>query len=545
MPVYDYVIVGGGSAGCVLAARLSEDPGTRVLLLEAGGRDRHPFIHVPIGIGPIYERNMFDWGYRSDPEPGAASRQISLMRGKVLGGCSSINVMTFTRGNRGDFDRWAQKGALGWSAADVLPYFKRLESWQGGEDAVRGGSGPVGVQFGETGDPLAAAWIEAGKAAGIPYTPDYNGLAQEGFGRGQYSIRNGWRSSAAVAYLRPVYSRKNLSVVTRAHATRVLLQDLRAVGVEYAHRGQTVRANADREVILCGGAINSPQLLMLSGIGPGDHLVQMEIVPVVDLPVGKNLQDHPVVTILWTRLQPGPFRRVMRADQMIFSLLRGYFFGNGPATNVPGGLHAFIKTRPELSVPDVEFMFRNTPDGAHLWLPPLRPAYADGFALRPVVLHPDSRGEVLLRSSDPLAPPRIRLKLFSVRNDLITLREGVKRAREVAGQPPLDPFRGEEVAPGVAVSSDDQIEAWIRATATTALHPASTCAMGIHPTDVLDPQFRVRGVERLRVIDASAMPDLPTAHLNACVMMMAEKAADLIRGRAHHSGGGGRLHATS
>jgi choline dehydrogenase-like flavoprotein len=270
---------------------------------------------------------------------------------------------------------------------------------------------------------------------------------------------------------------------------------------------------------------------MLSGIGPSDHLNAIGIRTVVDLPVGKNLQDHPVVTMLWTRPNAGPFRDIMRVDRMMVGMIRGYLFGTGPATVVPGGLHAFIKTRSDLSVPDVELMFRNTPEEAHLWMPFVKAAYLDGFGVRPVVLHPDSRGEILLRSADPHEPVRISFNLFAARNDLVTLREGVKRARDIAGQRPLDRFRGDEIAPGPKARSDSEIEAWIRATVVTALHPACTCAMGIRPNDVLDPQLRVRGIDNLRVVDASSMPDLPTAHLNACVMMIAEKASDMILGR--------------
>jgi choline dehydrogenase-like flavoprotein len=528
---YDYVIVGAGSAGCVLASRLSEDATARVLLLEAGGRDINPLIHVPIGIGRMYERNMYDWGYASEPEPNLNGRRIAQMRGKVLGGSSSINVMTFTRGNRSDYDRWAQKGAVGWSSSDVLPYFKRTEAWQGGSDAWRGGTGPVGVSYGETHDPLAEAWIAAGKAAGIPETSDYNGREQVGFGRGQYSIRKGRRSSASTAYLKPARRRPNLTVVTSAHATRVLFEGKRAVGVEYLKSGETVRARSVREVILSGGAFNTPQLLMLSGIGPAEHLHAMGITPLADLPVGKNLQDHPAVMLLWTRPNAGPFRDVMRVDRMIAGLIQAYLLGTGPATVVPGGLHAFIKTRPELAAPDIEFMFRNTPDRTHLWAPLVRPPYLDGFGIRPVLLHPESRGEVLLRSANPQDNVRIILNFFSVQSDIATLREGVKRAREVAYQRPLDAFRGDELAPGPQITTDSGIEDWIRATAITALHPACTCPMGLQSEHVLDPQLRVRGIEGLRVVDASAMPDLPSAHLNACVMMMAEKASDMIRGR--------------
>jgi choline dehydrogenase-like flavoprotein len=529
---YDYVIVGGGSAGCVLANRLSEDPAARVLLLEAGGRDSHPLISIPLGMGRMHARRMFDWGYESEPEPNLDGRRIEAMRGKVLGGSSSINVMAYTRGNRGDYDRWAQKGARGWSAADVLPYFKRCESWEGGENAWRGGNGPLGVEFTRTRDPLFDAWIDAARMIGLPIVDDYNGKQQEGFGRGQYTIRDGRRSSAAAAYLKPVMKRRNLAVAVGAHATRVLLDGTRATGVEYVRRGALARAMADREVILAGGAFNTPHLLMLSGIGPAEHLRQHGIAPVVDLPVGRNLQDHLAVLIMFTRPQASSFRDEMRFDRMAFSMMRAYLFGTGPGTVVPGGLHAFIKTRPELAVPDIEFMFRGAPPHAHLWFPGVRPAYVDGFGIRPALLHPDSRGEVLLRSSDPRTPIRIVYNFLSAPGDLPLLREGFKLARAIAYQKPLDRFRGVETAPGPNVASDADIDAWIRNTVITAHHPGATCPMGLGSEAVLDPDMKVRGVERLRVVDASAMPDLVSSHINACVLMVAEKASDMIRGRA-------------
>jgi choline dehydrogenase-like flavoprotein len=474
---------------------------------------------------------MFDWGYDSEPEPNLDGRRIEAMRGKVLGGSSSINVMAYTRGDPGDYDRWAQSGLRGWSYDAVLPYFKRVECWEEGETHYRGSHGRVGVEWAKTRDPLFRAWIEAARMAGYRHVRDYNAGSHEGFGVSQYSIRNGRRSSASTAYLKQTLHRPNLKIITGALTTRVILEGTIATGVEFAYGPDVLSVTASKEIILSAGAFNTPQILMLSGIGPAEHLKEVGIDPIVDLPVGKNLQDHPAVLIMFSRREPGPFRREMRFDRMALSMLEAYAFGTGPATVVPGGLHAFIKTRPELAVPDIEFMFRGAPSNAQLWFPLIRPGYRDGFGIRPTLLHPESRGEVKLASNDPSAHPRIFLNLLSAPRDLATLREGFKRAREVAAQKPLDPYRGEETSPGMDITSDEEIDAFIRRTAVTAHHPACTCPMGIHPESVLDARFRVNGVQGLRVVDASAMPDLVSAHINATVLMMAEKASDMLRWR--------------
>jgi 4-pyridoxate dehydrogenase len=531
---YDYVIIGAGSAGCTLASRLTEDRDVRVLVLEAGGWDRHPFIKLPLGWGKVLLGRLYDWGYDTVPEATMAGRSIEVARGKVVGGSSSINAMAYVRGHRADYDRWASRSLPGWSYDDVLPYFRKAETWEGGaENQYRGGSGPLATRKSRYQDPLVDAYLAAAQAAGYAFNEDYNGARQDGFARLQMTVRNGWRESAATAYLHPALTRDNLSVMVGAHVTRIVLEGARAVGVEYLKGGGRHTVMATREVILCGGAINSPQLLMLSGIGDGDALRALGIPIKAHLPgVGRNLQDHVGALLVYGRRDASPLLRHMRIDRAVLTVADGLLFGRGFATELPGGITAFVKSEESEPIPDIQLLFISGSLQAAPYLWPFKSPFADTVACRVVLLRPQSRGRITLASADPLAHPHIAQNLLSVDADWSKLRKGIAIFRDLGRRRELAPFIAAEIAPGRDVVTDADLETFTRATAVTVHHPAGTCRMGSasDAMAVVDGELRVIGVERLRVVDASVFPDLVGGNINAPVIMVAEKAADLIRG---------------
>ena len=530
---YDYIIVGAGSAGCTLANRLTEDSDANVLLLEAGGADWNPLIHVPLGWGKILLNRLHDWGYFTEPEAQLLNREIECARGKVMGGSSSINAMAYVRCHPADFDRWENLGLKGWSYADVLPYFKKSENWAGGETKIRGVGGPLTTIKNIYPDPLKEAWLEAGRAAGYPVTEDYN-TDNEGFCVMQSTIRNGKRCSAAVAYLRPAIKRPNLTIFDKSMVLKVVIQNGRATGIEYIRNGRKGTLHANCEVILSGGVINSPQLLMLSGVGEPEHLKEHDIECLNALPgVGQNLQDHIGVGIEFERKEDGPFVGHLRYDRIALAMLRAYFMGDGFATEMPGPIMAFLKSDPSLIQPDIQFLTRFVPPESLPWFPGFRKKPKDAFMCRPAVLHPESRGEIRLKSNNPHDKAAIYQRFLSAEKDWQTLRTGFDMVRDVAHQKPLDPFRGKEIQPGVGTTSRADIDDHIRRTAWTVHHPAGSCKMGTDKDKmaVVDQELRVRGIEALRVVDASVMPDMPGGNINAPVIMMAEKASDYISGK--------------
>ena len=529
---FDYVIVGAGSAGCILASRLSEDPDTSVLILEAGGPDSDPWIKIPLGWAKMRKEEKHDWGYYAEPEPSIDNRALECARGKVLGGCWSINAMAYVRGHRGDYDRWAGNSMPQWDYRHLLPYFKRSENFVDGADDYRGDSGPIRVSRGQYDDPVVEAYREAVLGLGHPWTDDFNGAQNEGLARSQQTVRDGHRESGATAYLRPALKRRNVTLEMHAYATGIEFEGNRAVGISYLRHGTQHVVRASREVILAGGVINSPHLLMLSGVGAAAELRAQDIDVRVDLPgVGKNLQDHISAGVAFRRTDVSPFLEQMRMDRLAMDIPRAYLFGTGPASQYPMGYVGFLKSEPAEPIPDLQFLFAAGPTEAYPWFPGIRKPFANVFACRAVVIHPKSRGHLELASSDPHKKMRIHQNFFADEEDLILLRKGVRMVREFLSQPALAPYRGPELSPGAEVTDDAEIDAHIRRTCITVHHPMGTCRMGGDSDSVVDPELRVRGTEGLRVVDASVMPDLIGGNINAGVIVIAEKASDIIRGR--------------
>ena len=530
-PSFDFIIVGAGSAGCALANRLSANGRFRVLLLEAGGWDRHLLLKLPLAWGAVLINRMYDWGYDTEPEPQMDGRRIEVARGKVIGGSSSINAMAYVRGNRADYERWASRGLPDWSYGKVLPYFRKQESWEGGASEFRGGDGPLATRKARYQDPLVDAYLAAAQELGYALNDDYNGDQQDGFARMQMTIRDGRRESAATGYLHPVLARTNLSVRVNCLVTRICFDGTRAIGVECIDKGEHRFISAGREVILSGGAINSPQLLMLSGIGDPAELSRNDIVVKAELPgVGKNLQDHVAALLIYGRRDQSPFLRHMRADRLLMALGQGLLAGKGFATELPGGITGFVKTNSSEAIPDIQLLFIAGSLAAKPYLPPFRQPFSDTFACRVVLLRPESRGAITLASADPVAHPKIHQGLLGVDADWQKLSAGIRIFRELAQRPRLAPYVDREVGPGAAVITQSELKAYVQKTAVTAHHPCGTCRMGPTNDDeaVVDPQLRVRGVDGLRVVDASVFPDLVGGNINAPVIMIAEKAADFI-----------------
>jgi 4-pyridoxate dehydrogenase len=532
MAQYDTIIVGAGSAGCVLAARLGEEAARRILVLEAGGEDNHFLIHIPLGVGKVWNNPRWNWDYMGEPEPHAEGRRIFHPRGKVLGGSSSINIMAYVRCHRLDYDKLPQSGLRGWSYADVLPYFKRAETFADGGNFYRGADGPLQTRKSPAQDYIYDAFVASAPELGASANDDYNAADQKGFGRLQHTIGNGRRCSTAVAYLRPALARGNVALATRAHATRILIENGRAVGIEYVAGGERREARTDGEVILSAGAYNSPQLLMLSGIGPADELRTLGIAPRVDLGgVGKNLWDHPMLATQWLRTREGFFHRGLRLDRLVPSMIEAYFFGTGFATRLPGIGTAFVDSEPGLDAPDLQYFCGGGGFRAHEWFPLVYPPAPDVFGLTYCLLRQQSRGQVTLGSADPFAKPRIFNNFLSTDYDRRAMRQGLKFAiGAVEGTRAFAGLTGKRVLPPPDAKRDAELDAHIRNNMTTIYHPAGTCRIGADPSSVVDPEFRVRGVEGLRVIDASVMPEPIGGNLNAPVIMIAEKAADMLRG---------------
>ncbi len=523
---FDYIVVGAGSAGCVLANRLTASGRHRVLLLEAGGHDRHFWIHVPLGFAKLFNNARVNWLYKSEPEPELNNRQIIQPRGKVVGGSSSINGLLYIRGQHEDYDHWRQLGNAGWSFQDVLPYFKRAEDQERGADDLHGTGGPLSVSDVGEPHPLCEAFIAAAEQAGIPRTNDFNGPKQEGAGYFQLTAKKGRRWSTAAGYLKQARHRHNLKVELNALTTRILFSGRRAIGVTYRQGEKLRTAYADGEVILSGGAFNSPQLMQLSGIGPADLLRSHGIGVIADMPgVGADLQDHLQVRMQFRASQPITANDVINNWRHRYSAGVRYFLTRKGLLAIGAGYGgAFFRTRPDLATPDVQIhflIFSTETAGASV-----HPF--SGFMASVCQLRPESRGYVRIKSADPAMPPAIQPRYLSARNDVDTVIAGLKQLRRVMNQPVMRKLIAEERAPGETVVSDADLLQYARNTATTVYHPTSTCRMGPDPNAVVDERLRVRGFERLRVIDASIMPALVSGNTNAAAVMIGEKGSDMV-----------------
>jgi choline dehydrogenase len=529
---YDFIIVGGGTAGCVLAERLSADPSHRVLLLEAGRPNRNQLLRIPMTARNFWTNEKYLWNYQSEPEPSVNGRRIPVPRGKILGGSGAINGMLYARGHPRDYDQWRQLGLDGWSFEDVLPYFKRVEHDSRGATPYHGEAGPLAVSRTVDANPLTPLFTAAAKEAGIPFNDDQNGATSEGMGVPDLTIDQGERASTYSAFLRPALARRNLTVATYAQATRIVVENGRAVAIEYLRDGKVERAFAAREIVLSGGAYNSPQLLMLSGIGPADALRKVGIAPLHDLPgVGRNLQDHAGVSVINLATQPVSLQKNLRWDRLILNVMQWGVTRSGPVSRMPVVTNGWYRSRPELERPDIQTLIGANSPLAGPWFPGIKKPAPHMFASRSGLQHPESRGWVQLASADPLAPPRIFFNLFSAPGDLAVLRYAIRKVREIFAASPVRHLMGREITPGPDLQTDEQLDQFIRTTTTTAYHPVGTCKMGIDENAVVDAKLRVRGIDGLRVADASIMPTITGGNTNAPCVMIGDKAAAMMLGQ--------------